>query len=128
MPSLYIQFLIVQAHILISTESAVMYKAFRLLILKRLSGALKHPFKIHRSCHLLLEPSRTVNVPGNALSYPSRSIITAPRNFCSRPSNLDSDFQAPTSIDYRYVVTKFLYLNYLLVCVIIIVIITAIFG
>ncbi|KAJ4729934.1 putative Frataxin, mitochondrial [Melia azedarach] len=78
-----------------------MYKAFRLLILKRLSGALKHPFKIHRSCHLLLEPSRTVNVPGNALSYPSRSIITAPRNFCSRPSNLDSDFQAPTSIDYR---------------------------
>ncbi|ESR60666.1 frataxin [Citrus sinensis] len=79
-----------------------MDKASKLLVLRRLSGAVKPSSPIHRSCSRLLVPSRIINMlPGNSLRHPSSTLITATRNFSSRPSGLDSDFQAPEAIDYR---------------------------
>ncbi|KAL9453552.1 hypothetical protein AB3S75_009206 [Citrus x aurantiifolia] len=79
-----------------------MDKAFKLLVLRRLSGAVKPSSPIHRSCSRLLVPSRIINMPpGNSLRHPSSTLITATRNFSSRPSGLDNDFQAPEAIDYR---------------------------
>lgn len=49
--------------------------------------------------------------PGNSLRHPSSTLITATRNFSSRPSGLDNDFQAPEAIDYRYVAASSCYFD-----------------
>ncbi|KAL5793936.1 hypothetical protein ACOSP7_002530 [Xanthoceras sorbifolium] len=67
-------------------------------LLRRLSRVVK-PCLIHRSCSHLLEPSRPDFFENTHRS--PRSFISASRNFCSCPSNLDHDSQVPAAIDYR---------------------------
>ncbi|KAH7576827.1 hypothetical protein JRO89_XS01G0158100 [Xanthoceras sorbifolium] len=66
-------------------------------LLRRLSRVVK-PCLIHRSCSHLLEPSRPDFFENTHRS--PRSFISASRNFCSCPSNLDHDSQVPAAIDY----------------------------